>query len=137
MANYPRVRCIKGRLTATQVNAASRKGTIVLDPDASRNVVVLSAWVRCIGSAAGVTTAVILTDTASSPVTVVSFPVASLTQNLVLRSTGLNVVNTNLGATLGTGKGLRIGCTVADLTVTTGLDYCVRYVYTDVNNILT
>lgn len=127
MATYPRCKVAEGQLTAAQVNANTRAGTIIVPAVTGKTITVVDAWFRAIGGNAGGATAVILTDTAASPVTVLSCTVGALTQNTFLRGGATNATFTNAGTALTKSKGLRIGCTVADLTTATHLDYVVLY----------
>ena len=127
MATYPKVRCIQDQLTAAQVNAASGAGTVIVAAGSGRTLEVVDCWMRALGGNAGGATAVILTDTAASPTTLVSYAVGALTENTVARAGAASVTSTNLGASAVKHKGLRIGRTVSDLTTATALDYCVFY----------
>lgn len=125
MATYPKVRVAEGQLTAAQVNANSRAGTVIVPLSSARTLTVVDAWFRAIGGTAGGATAIVLEDTAG--VDVVSTTAATLVQNSVIRAGTTGSTATNLGTSLTRGKGLRIGCTVSDMTTATHLDYCVQY----------
>lgn len=122
-----RMRCVHGQLTAAQVNAASRAGTVIVKPEPGRTITVWDGWLRADGATSGCT-AVILTDTASSPVTAWSMAAGGLTAANVAR-VGLATHSTHadVGTPLTGGKGLRIGCTVGDFATSTVLDYCIFY----------
>jgi hypothetical protein len=138
MAHFTRTRVCRGIQTLDNVNAASGAGAIILEPQVGKNIRILDCWLRALGGNVGGATAIIVTDTASSPVTVVSATAGALTQNALKRAGASNVTVTNLGATLGTGKGLRLGRTVGNLTTATdGIEYCIKYAYEPVNNITT
>ena len=137
MAHYPRTRAAVGRLTATEISANTLAGTVVVPPRAGCAIRILDGWVRAIGSSVGGCTAVIVTDTQTSPVTVFSNTAANMTDGLVLRGGATGSAVTNLGTTLGNGNGIRIGCTGTTATVTTGLDYFIKYVYEPVYNAAT
>lgn len=134
MAHFPRARVVKGSLTADQVNAAT-PFSIVVPPRSGCNIRVLDGWMRAVGSNAGGATAVILEDTAATDVW--SCTVGALTSGLVARAGVSNFTVTNQGATMGTGKGLRFTKTGGTFTVTTQLDYCIKFVYEPVNNVST
>ena len=127
---YPRAKVAHGQLTVAQVNANSRAGTMIVPKATGRTITVTDCWMRAIGGAAATATAVILTDTASSPVTAVSNAVAGLPQNTVLRAGAANSTATNLGTALTVNEGLQIGCTVQNLGTATHLDYMVEYTVT-------
>jgi len=138
MAHHPRTRILHGIQTLANVNANSGAGAIILAPAAGKNIRILDGWMRALGGNAGGADALIVTDTAASPVTVLSATIGVLLQNAVCRAGDTNVTATNLGATLGTGKGLRLGRTTSDLTTATGgIEYSIRYVYEPVGNITT
>jgi hypothetical protein len=138
MAHFPRTQVIHGTQTLANVNAASGAGAIILDPQVGRNIRITDCWLRALGGNVGGATAIIVTDTAASPVTVVSATAGALTQNALKRSGASNVTVTNQGATLGTGQGLRLGRTVGDLTTATGgIEYCIECVFEPVNNVTT
>jgi hypothetical protein len=112
-------------LTAAQVNAASRAGTNIVSPVAGKTITVVDCMMRAIGGNAGGATAVVLEDTTGTDV--VSNTVGILTQNAIVRAGITNSTATNLGTSLGKGAGLRIGCTVGDLTTASHIDYVVLY----------
>ena len=61
----------------------------------------------------------------------ISATVGALTSGTIARVGAANVTATNVLTALGAGKGLRIGCTVADLTTcASGVDYCIFYTVT-------
>ena len=134
MAHYPKAHCAVGRLTASQISANTLKGTVIVPPRSGYAIRILDGWVRAVGSAVGGCTEVIITDTQSTAVTVFSNTAANMTDGLVLRGGATGSAVTELGSTLGNGAGLRIGCTGTTATVTTGLDYFVKYVYEPVYN---
>jgi hypothetical protein len=127
LATYPKVRVAEGQLTAAQVNANSRKGTNIVEPVAGKTITVVDGWLRAIGGNAAGATAVVVQDTTTSPNVAISDAVGNLTQNTVLRAGATGSTATNLGVQLGKGKGLRVGCTVSDLTTATHIDYMVLY----------
>lgn len=126
---HPKVRVAAGQLTAAQVNANSRAGTTIVAAAAGKTIKVVDCWMRAIGGNSGGATAVVLEDTGGTDV--VSNTVGILTQNAIVRAGISNSTATNLGTALGKSKGLRIGCTVGDLTTATALDYCVHYIMAD------
>jgi hypothetical protein len=132
MAHFPRTRVATGRLIADEVNAAA-PFTSIITPRAGSNIRVLDGWLRAVGSNADGATAVVVEDTGGTDV--FSATVGALTDALVARAGISNFTVTNMGATLGTGKGLRATKTGGTFTVTTGLDYMVKYVYEPVNNV--
>jgi hypothetical protein len=125
MATYPRCRVAEGQLTAAQVNANSRAGTKIVEPVAGKTITVVDAWLRAIGGNAGGATAVVLESTGGTDI--LSCTVGALTQNTLLRGGASNATATNFGTAMGKGAGLRIGCTVGDLTTATHIDYVVLY----------
>lgn len=136
MAHYPRTRVAMGQLTQTQLQVGTGAGTTVITPRAGYNIRLVDGWLRAIGSGIGACTAIVVEDTAGTDV--ISATAGALGQNVVARCGETNVTVTNLGATLGTGKGLRIGWAGGSAaTVTTGLDYMLKYVYEPVGNAAT
>jgi hypothetical protein len=133
MAHFPRTRVATGQLTQAQLQFGTGAGTVIIPPRAGSNIRVLDGWLRAIGSAIGACTAIVVEDTGGTDV--ISATAGTLLQNVVARCGASGVTVTNLGATLGMGKGLRIGWAGGSAaTVTTGLDYCIKYVYEPVNN---
>jgi len=130
MAASPRLRCAQGNLSIAEVNANTRAGTVIVPPSGGRTITVVDGWLRSIGADPGGNTAFIVTDTAASPVTVLSVTRATLNSNVVARAGITNFTATNLGTALTGGCGLRIGCTVGDVTTSTSLDYCILYTVT-------
>jgi hypothetical protein len=130
MAAMPRVRCAQGNLSIDQVNAASRAGTIIVPDSGGRTITVVDGWMRSIGADPGGCTAIILTDNAASPTTVMSTTRATFNSNAIVRAGASGCTSTNVGTALTGGEGLRIGCTVGNLTTSTSLDYCIYYTIT-------
>jgi hypothetical protein len=128
--SYPRSRIAQGNLTTAQVNANARVGTVIVPASSGRTLTVVDAWVRSLNHTVAGCTAVILTDTAASPVTVMTNTAGNMTSGLILRGGATGSAATNFNTALTVGKGLQIGCTVADMTSDDGLDYCVEYVVT-------
>jgi len=123
---FPKVRVAFGNLTLAQVNANSRAGTVIVPGSAGRTIKVVDAWFRALGGNAGGATAVVLEDTAGTDI--VSTTQGALTQNALVRAGAANSTATGVGTYSGKDKGLRIGCTVGDLTTCSGgIDYCVLY----------
>jgi len=124
---YPRSRVAYGQLTLAQINANTRAGTTIVPGSSGRTITVVDCWFRsAAGGTAGGCTAVILTDT--TPTTINSVTAATLTLNALVRGGASGSTVTNFGTAMAAGAGLRIGCTVADLTTMTAMDYCVHYV---------
>ena len=122
-----RMKCIHGQLTTAQVKANSRKGTIILPDETGRKITVWDGWLRSDGNASGAT-AVVVTDNAATPIVAFAMAVGGLTAATVARvGVATHYTGTTIGQPLTGGKGLRIGCTVADLATTTVLDYCIFY----------
>ena len=128
-STYKRVHAVHGTLTLAQINASTRAGTLILAAAPGRTYTVVDTWMRALGGNAGGATAVILTD--ETPTTITSTTAGTLTQNTVVRMGVSGCTSTNVGTAMAGGKGLRIGCTVADLTTCTGgIEYYVEYLVT-------
>ena len=125
MATYPKVRVAQGQLSAAEVNANSRAGTVIVEGESGRTITVVDGWLRAIGGNAAGATAVVLEDTDGTDA--VSAAAAGLAQNVYARFGGSNITATGVGTALTKHEGLRIGCTVGDLITATALDYCVFY----------
>jgi hypothetical protein len=124
VATYPRVRCVEGQATTAEVNA----GKVILAGQTQRTITVIDGWLRAIGGNAGTATAVLITDTNSSPVTAFSMAVGGLTQNAVARvGLATHSTNTNVGTALTKSKGLKIAKSGSALDTATAIDYCVYY----------
>ncbi len=124
MATYPRVRCVEGQLTTSEVNT----GTVVLPGKTQRTLTVTDFWMRAIGGNAETATSVDIVDTNSSPVTAGKMAVGGLTQNTIARmGLATHSTNTNIGSPLTKGKGLKIGKTGGSLATCTAIDYCIFY----------
>ena len=122
-----RVHHVQRIMTLAEVNANTRAGTTIVPGLSGRRLKVVDCWMRALTGNAGGATAVIITDTV--PTTVVSQTIAALTAGAVVRMGGSGSTCTNAGTILGEGAGLRVGCTVADLTTCSGgLEVDVDYV---------
>ena len=124
MATFPRLRCVEGQATTAEVNA----GKVILAGKTERTLTVVDGWLRAIGGNAETATAVVITDTHSSPVTAFSMAVGGLTQNAVARvGLATHSTHTNVGTALTKGKGLKITKSGSSLATATAIDYCIYY----------
>lgn len=122
-----RMKCIHGQLTVAEVIANSKAGTIILPAEKGRTITVWDGWLRSDGNASGAT-AVVVTDTAGTPIVAFAMAVGGLTAATIARvGVATHYTGTTIGTPLTPGKGLRIGCTVQNLATTTVLDYCIMY----------
>ena len=127
---HPKVRCATGRITLTQLNAASGAGTVVVKGVGGKTIKVVDAWFRSqAGGTCGGATAVVLEDTAGTDV--MSVTAATLTLAALVRGGASGATVTNFGTALGKGAGLRIGRTVSDVTTMTAMDYVIFYTTAD------
>lgn len=124
----PQLRTVYKQLTRAQVNA----GYELVPGSPGRVYTVVDAWARAIGGAAVDTTSVDVADTADSPATAVTFEVAGLTQNAVLRAGATNATATGLGTAFTQGKAIKVVNTGTALDTATHVDVCVHYTVTSV-----
>lgn len=117
-------------VTAAEVNAASGAGTVIIPGVTGQRLRVVDYTIVARNGAAGGATAVVLKDTADSPVTVTSIAVAALTENAYVKPFTTNATNGTggiCGGLLTSGKGVRIGRTVSNLTTSDPIDVLIRY----------
>ena len=127
MAAQPRVRCCQGNATIAELNYGTHTGVSIVPPT-SRTITVIDGWLRSVGSDPGVNTAFAVTDDAG----VVAFSVtrATLNSNALVRVGASGMTSTNVGTALTGGSGLKVCATVANVTTSTSLDYCIYYTIT-------
>lgn len=114
-------------VTTAEVNA----GHNILPAVAGRTYRILYWGVTARGGAAGAVTAVLLQDTAGSPVNIASIPAAALTQDETCDSGKANVTGglAGGGALLTADKGVDIIKSGSDMTTATSLDVVLMYTY--------
>jgi hypothetical protein len=115
-----------GKLTIAEVNA----GTVVIPAVPGRAIRPLFFRVQPIGGAVGGLDAIVIGDTADTPVVVASFAQAQLAENAVLTSDNETGVTQGAGfqVPLTTGKGVKIYKTGSAGTTATHLNYQVWYI---------
>lgn len=121
----PVEKVVAGSVTLAQLNA----GAHVLAATTGRTIYVTNAYVEAVGGSAAACTALVLQDTAGSPVNALTFPVADLTSGAVVAPFSASVT---MGAGFGpagltAAKGLDIAKTGSSCTTATSFKYVVSY----------
>lgn len=108
--------------TTAQVNA----GLTLLAANANATVTVVGVWLSFTGTAAGATD-IRISDTAGSPVDVITVLVAAANGTIVTEAGGSNITVGTFAAALTAAKGLQIRKTGSALTGTTSVKVRVLY----------
>lgn len=119
-----RLRAKTGRLTVAQVNAA----TMVLPPLKGRAYIIVDGWFVATGSAGTATSVDVASETTGT--VAVAVAVGNLTNGTHAPFTATSGVTwTTFGTALESGEGVVITKTAggSDVTTTTQLDYCIKY----------
>lgn len=120
---YPRLHTLAGKVSASDINT----GVNLLPANSGRVYRIVDMTLRAIGGNANATT-VTLKTTASSPVTIITYALAALTQNTLVRA---GASNTTLGAgwnaSLGYGGAIQLKTSATESSAT-HYEYEIRYV---------
>ena len=118
----PQARTYFDRLTIAEVNA----GVLAVPRAPGRIYTVVDGWMRAYGGAAGSTTSVDVTDDTTGTIAM-SFEVAGLTENAVLRAGAANTTCTYLNTALAQGEAIKVANVGTDMDTATHVDVCIHY----------